>query len=215
MDTPEDGMSALTPVPKNQGPEPYEGAIADPAKAGQARASTVGSEFKHEARRWLSDAGAEFLRDAHWVGEYRVETIIRGTNRQQFIVLAHGVLDDDDRAGLRRTDTVKKAGFDAAAIRRLRKLPILLVTSHLPESGTAVAQLADCAPFVFDTFATNGGLAGFHRLRRYLHEQPFPSQLPAPWRDNPSQYEPELFDGADQPVQPEFAHDSEVETTPR
>ena len=204
-------MSALTPVPENQPTEPYEGVIADPARAGQARAATVGSEFKHQALDWVRAAGARIVRGPHKVGSYNVEAIICGDNGQNFVVLAHGVLDDDDRAGLRRTDTVKKAGFDAAVIRRLRKLPILLVTSHLPESGTAVSQLADCAPFVFDTFATNGDLAGFHRLRHYLHEEPFPGQLPAPWRDNPSQYEPELFDGADQPMQPEFALDSEDE----
>ncbi len=208
-------MNALTPVPRNQPTEPYEGAIEDAAKAGQARAATVGSEFKHQALDWVRAAGARIERGHHKVGSYHVEAVICGGNGQKFVLLAHGVLDDGNRPGLQRTDTIKKVGFDASAIRRLRKLPILLVTSHLPESGTAVSQLADCAEFIFDTFATNGDLAGFQRLRRYLHEQPFPGRLPAPWRDNPSQYETEMFDGADQPLQPEPSHDSKDEVTPQ
>lgn len=208
-------MNALTPVPQNQPTEPYEGAITDRAAAGQARAGATGSEFKHQALDWVRAAGARIERGHHKVGSYYVEAVICGENGQKFMVLAHGVLDDGDRPGLQRTDTIKKAGFDAYMIRRHRKLPILLVTSHLPESGTAVSQLADCAEFIFDTFATNGDLAGFQRLRRYLHEQPFPGRLPAPWRDKPSQYESELFDGADQSLQPGPSHDSEGEATPQ
>ena len=193
-------MSALTPVPRNQSTEPYEGAIEDAAKAGQARAATVGSEFKYQALDWVRAAGARIERGPHKVGSYYVEAVICGDNGQKFVLLAHGVLDDGNRAGLKRTDTIKKTGFDAYMIRRLRKLPILLVTSHLPKSGTAVSQLADCAEFVFDIFATNGDLAGYQRLRRYLHDDPFPGQLAAPWREKPSRYEPELFDGTDQSV---------------
>lgn len=193
-------MTALNPAPISTSPEPYED-IPNAAEAGQARAATVGAEFKHRAMDYLGQAGAQVVRGPHKVGSYNVEAVVCGTNGQRFLVLAHGVLDDDDRAGLKRTDTLKKAGFDAVMIRRLRDLPILLVTSHLPDKGAAAAQLADCAGFIFDVIATYDDFAGYQRLQRYLHEEPFPGQLDASWRDNPSQWTPELFDGPDQQVQ--------------
>lgn len=193
-------MTALNPAPSSPSSEPYEGDIPNAAEAGQARAAAVGAEFKHRAMDYLRQAGAQVVRGPHKIGSYNVEAIIRGTNGQNFLVLAHGVLDDDNRAGLKRTDTLKKAGFDAVMIRQLRELPILLVTSHRPEKGVAAAQLADCAGFIFDVIATQGDLAGYQRLQSYLHDEPFPGQLDAPWRDNPSQWAPELFDGPDQQV---------------
>ena len=208
-------MNALKLTPDGRAAEPYEGDIPDPARAGQARASAVGSEFKHQALEWLKRAGAGVVRGPHKVGAYNVEAVICGANGQNFIVLAHGVIDDGKRAGLRRTDTLKKAGFDAFMIRKHRKLPILLVASHLPQDGVAAEMLADCAAFIFDVFATNGDFAGFRRLQRYLHEDPFPGQLPAAWRDNPSQWTPELFEGADQPVLPEFASEVDADEVDR
>ena len=204
-------MSALAPVPSSQAIEPYEGDIPNAASAGQSRAATVGSEFKHQAREWLALAGARFICCRHRVGAYNVEGVICGANGQNFIILAHGVLDDGGRAGLKRTDTLKKAGFDAVMIRQLRTLPILLVTSHLPEGGAAASQLADCAPFIFDVFATNGDFASFQRLQRYLHEEPFPGQLPAVWRNASSHWAPELFDGEDQPVDPQFTFSADID----
>ena len=194
-------MSAPRRVPGDEGPEVFEGDLDDADF--QARSKTVGSEFKHIARDYLTNAGATFLRNHHKIGAYHVEGIVCGANEQQFIVLAHGVIDEGKQAGLRRTDTLKKVGFDAIQIRRLRKLPILLVTSHLPAAHTSAAtQLADCAPDIWDVIATKGDLSGYQRLRRYLHCQPFPGHLPAPWRRDASEWEPELFDSEDQPIPP-------------
>ncbi len=192
-------MTALKQLPDDDGPEIFEGDLADVDF--QARSPAVGTEFKHIARDYLLQAGATFLREHHKIGSYQVEGIVRGNNEQQFIVVAHGVIDDGKKAGLKRTDTLKKAGFDAFQIRRLRRLPILLVTSHLPDQGTtAASQLADCAPDIWDVIATHGDLKGLHRLHRYLHDDPFPGQLPAPWRDKPSQWVAELFDSEDPPI---------------
>ena len=201
-------MISLASQP-NDDLEPYEGDLGNLATAGQARAVTVGAEFKDLAREWLLKAGAVFLRDQHMIGPYRVEGVIYGANQQQFIVLAHGVVDDGPRAGLRRTDTIRKTGFDAIMIQERRPLPVLVITSHLPTSGVPAELLADWAPHIWDVFATTGDLAGFTRLRRYLHEDPCPEKLPAPWRgDTPSSWQPELFDSYGQSVP------SETDLTP-
>ena len=193
---------SLTPLPTPDDAELYEDLTGDD-RGFQARSPRVGIEFKHEARDWLVGANATFLRDHHRVGSYPVEGVICGANNRQFLVLAHGTLDDGDQAGLKRSDTVKKAGFDAIQIRRLRPLPILLLTSHLPSSNSVVAaQLADCARDIYDVMAISGdgSFADFQRLLRYLHDDPFPGQLPAAWRSNPSTWTPELFDGEDEPI---------------
>lgn len=190
-------MTMLEPV-ETDAPEIFEGDLDDVDF--QARSSAVGFEYKQLAREFLIGLGARFVRDHHTIGSYAVEGVVRGANEQQFVVLAHGVLDDTPQAGLRRTDTVKKAGFDAIQLRRLRQLPVLLVTSHLPEPGSSAAhQLADLAPDIFDVVATTGDLAGRRRLEHYLHDDDV-EQLPAPWRDTPSTWEPELFDSDDVPI---------------
>lgn len=198
-------MNTLKPVPDRSNAELFEGDIPNPAQAGQARARAASEEFKPQAHKWMQEAGAKIVRGRHKVGSYEVEAEIVGPNRRRLLVLVHGVPDDGQRAGLRRTDTIKKAGFDAIMIRRLQNLPVLLITSHLPETGVAKSMLADCSDDIFDLFATNGDFAGFRRLKRYLHEDPHQGPLPAPWREDPSQREPELFDILDQPCQPTAA----------
>ncbi|WP_428115160.1 hypothetical protein [Candidatus Poriferisodalis sp.] len=196
-------MNALRPVPDRAVSELFEGDIPNPAQAGQSRAKAVNEEFKAQAHKWMQEAGASIVRSRHKVGAYEVEAEIVGLNGQRFLVLVHGVPDDGERAGLRRTDTVKKMGFDAIMIGRLQNQPVLVLTSHLPESGAAKEMLADCAANLLDVFATNGDFAGFQRLQRYLHDDLLPEPLPAPWRESPSQRTPELFDTVDQPHRPD------------
>ncbi len=102
---------SIAPLPDDagDGAEIFEALSDDDPTGFQARAVSVGNEFKHVAREWLGKAGATFVRDHHMVGSYHVEGLICGTNQRQFLVLAHGVLDDDNQAGLKRSDTVKKA----------------------------------------------------------------------------------------------------------
>lgn len=198
-------MNALKPIPDRAADELFEGDIPNPAQAGQARARAASEEFKPLAHTWMQEAGARIVRGRHKVGSYEVEAEIVGPNGRRLLVLIHGVPDDGERAGLRRTDTVKKAGFDAIMICRLRNLPVLLITSHMPETGVAKSMLADCSDDIFDVFATSGDFAGFQRLQRYLHDDPSLGPLPAPWREDPSQREPELFDMLDQQCQPKAA----------
>lgn len=185
----------LRVVDDESAPEgPYEEIDdADAAAAGQARAVAVGQEFKHIARDMLFGLGATFHDDGSGYGSYTPLGSMCGRNGQVIIVLAHGVLDDSPRAGLRRTDTIKKAGFDALQLRRQFGLPVLVVTSHLPDSGAAASQLADCGPDVLDVVATNEDFAGIRRLERYLHTTPFPGPLPAPWREPNRSVQPSLF----------------------
>ncbi|MCY4518484.1 MAG: hypothetical protein OXB99_14745 [Acidimicrobiaceae bacterium] len=195
-------MNAIRPVPDRAHIELFEGDIPNPAQAGQSRAKAVNEEFKALAHKWMQEAGASVVRGRHKVGAYEVEAEVVGPNGQRFLVLVHGVPDDGERAGLRRTDTIKKSGFDAIMIGRLQNLPVLIMTSHLPESGAAEAMLADCADDIFDVFATNDDFAGFQRLRHCLHDDPPVGPLPAPWREHPSQRVPELFDPVD-PLEPQ------------
>lgn len=198
-------MNTLKPVPDRSNAELFEGDIPNPAQAGQARARAASEEFKPQAHKWMQEAGAKIVRGRHKVGSYEVEAEIVGPNRRRLLVIVHGVPDDGERAGLRRTDTIKKAGFDAIMICRMQNLPVLLITSHLPETGVALSMLADCSGDIFDVFSTNGDFAGFLRLQRYLHEDPSLGPLPAPWREEPSQREPELLDMLDQQCQPAAA----------
>ncbi len=171
---------------------PYED-IDNAAAAGQARAVAVGQEFKHLARDLLTTVGASFQDDGTGYGPYAPLGSVCGENGQLMIVLAHGVLDDSPRAGLRRTDTVRKTGFDAVQLKRQFGLPVLIVTSHLPDSGSPSSLLADCGPDVLDVVATNEDFAGMLRLEQYLHASPFPGPLPAPWRTHTRAVQPTLF----------------------
>ena len=81
-------MNTLKLTPDGQTAEPYEGDIPDPARAGQARAAAVGSEFKHQALEWIKRAGARVVHGPHNVGAYNIEAVVCGANGQNFIVLA-------------------------------------------------------------------------------------------------------------------------------
>ncbi len=178
-----------------------------------ASSKAVNEEFKAQAHKWMEEAGASIVRGRHKVGAYEVEAEIVGPNGRRFLVLVHGVPDDGERAGLRRTDTLKKAGFDAIKIRRLQDLPVVVMTSHLPDSGAAMQMLADCAEDFFDVFATNGDFPGFRRLQSYLQGDPLMEPLPAPWRENPSHRAAELFDTVDQPRRSDIADASAGQST--
>ena len=112
---------------------------------------------------------------------------MRGTNGTVFCVLAHGNLDDRRRSGLRRTDTVRKAGDSAFLLAEdPHTPPLLVVTSHLPisegRSHQAPLLLSRHRRVIFDVVAITDDLAGFWRLRRYLTARPAPERPePAPW----------------------------------
>src|SRR5205085_1324855 len=96
---------------------------------------------------FLNDLGVQIDSYGRPIAAYTIDFEITGRNGQRFGVLAHGTFDDDSKSGLRRTDTVKKMGFDAHQIRRrMPKRRLIAIVSHLPNPGSnAAAQLADTA----------------------------------------------------------------------
>lgn len=141
----------------------------------------------------LERAGATVLQRGGKLAGIPVDGLVQGANGKRFCVLAHGNLDDGRRAGLRRTDTVRKAGNSAFLLHEVIGAdPLLLVTSHLPQlegrSRQAAFLLALHGRVIFDAVATSGDLAGFHRLRRYMTATPAPDRPePAPWRRLPDE----------------------------
>jgi hypothetical protein len=175
--------------------EPFEDFVDDDASF-QSRASTSGREFKATVADFVTEAGATILVRAARSGPYPLDFVIEGSNQLRYVVLAHGTFDDTPDAGLRRTDTVKKLGFDVVQLSRREEIPVIAVTSHLPNPGTAAAMfLADLTAELFDVVATTGDLAGFHRLINHLQGR---GDRPdnAPWRHATQPDQLNLFTGA-------------------
>jgi hypothetical protein len=168
------------------------------ASSGQARARREGSEFDELAYSYLEHAGGRIL-DVHVRLGARtrsavvVDAVARGGNGQLWWVLAHGNVDVDTTAlkpGLRRTDTIRKAGFSAAVLaQRPDALPVVVLTSHLPRrtaaDQAARASLTEAGAFVFDVLSIHD-LRSFQRLRGHLHG-PLPARRgqPTEWVDGP------------------------------
>ncbi|HEU4868085.1 MAG TPA: hypothetical protein VFV09_10185 [Actinomycetota bacterium] len=186
-------MTKLFEVP-SLADEPYED-IPPAYAAFQALASAAGADFKEMAREWIVQAGGELESDKLKFGNYPTDGLVRGQNGALFVLLARGTPDDGPRAGLRRNDTVLKMGCRALMIARRTDLPILVVTSHLPDVDSRAGRiLADLHTDIFDVAATVGDLAGFRRFRRHLTEAPAPAEpLPSVWRTEVFS-QPELFD---------------------
>ncbi len=176
-------MRILPPLDE---PEPYE-SLPDVAAGFQGRGAREGAEFDELALAYLESAGATITQRGGKLAGISVDALVRGANGRVFCVLAHGNIDDGLRPGLRRTDTVRKAGDTAFLLAEDRHTPPLLVlTSHLPvcdgRSHQAALLLSRHRRVIFDVVAVTGDLAGFGRLRRYLSARPAPAAPePAPW----------------------------------
>ncbi len=154
-------MTQLAPAVSQ---EPFEDLPTESAWFNR-RCRATGADFTEEALQYLQAAGATVERRGGKVAGIQIGAVVRGANGRRFVVLAHGTLDPGSRAGFKRSDTVKKAGFDAVMLRRQGSLPVVMVTSHLPTAGACANYLAKLQPDVADIVATEGDLAGFHRLR--------------------------------------------------
>ena len=166
---------------------PYE-SLPDVAAPFQGRGPREGAEFDEIALGYLEQAGATILQRGGKVVGVSIDAVVRGRNGKVFCVLAHGNIDDGKRPGLRRTDTVRKAGDTAFLLAEdPHSPPLLVLTSHLPVHGgrsrQAALLLSRHRRVIFDVVATTGDLAGFQRLVRYLTARPAPSRPePAAWR---------------------------------
>ncbi|HEX2294677.1 MAG TPA: hypothetical protein VHN37_05145 [Actinomycetota bacterium] len=150
----------------------------------QAVAVAGGHEYKAIAFKYLTAAGARIVRDGFRVGPFPVDAEIMGPSGNRFLVLMHGTPDAHAQSGLRRVDTLEKAGFFAMQLRRDQELPILLLTSDLPYPGSRAAQyLAKLSEDVWDVIATRGDLGNYRRLSRVLRSPDLASPPDAPWRD--------------------------------
>jgi hypothetical protein len=187
-------MTHLFEVPGAGAEAPYEDLPATYAGF-QALASAAGADFKEMAREWIEQAGGVIEAEKLKFDNYPADGLIRGSNGARFVLLARGTPDDGARAGLRRNDTVLKMGCRAIMIARRTDLPVLVVTSHLPDPGSRAGRiLADLHTDIFDVAATRGDLAGFRRFRRHLTQTPAPTEpLPSAWRTGVYR-QPELFD---------------------
>jgi hypothetical protein len=154
--------------------EPWEDPTLGAAVHGQARARREGADFDELAYQYLEQAGGRLVKTRHRVGAVTVDAVVEGAGGAQFWVLAHGNVDVDSHAtlpGLRRTDTIRKAGCSAAVLAgKLGALPVLLITSHLPTENDRAARdwLGELSHVLFDVISIYDDLRGFHRLRGHL-----------------------------------------------
>ena len=114
----------------------------------------------------------------HQVGPIGVGARVIGSDGRMWLVLMHGTVDDAKRSGLRRTDTVKKVGFDVQLLRDLTPLPILVVTSHLAARGAAAELIDVVRGWADDLVATRGDLRGLRRLSVHFGG-PVPAEPPS------------------------------------
>lgn len=175
--------------PAQGGSEPFE-SLPEVTAPFQGRGRREGSEFDQVALDYLESAGGVITDRGGKIAGIPIDGLVRGTNSKVFCILAHGNIDDGPRPGLRRTDTVRKAGDTAFLLADVPHTPpLLVVTSHLPTQGRQAALLLSRhRRVIFDVVATTGDLAGFHRLQRYFTAQSAPERPdPAPWRFLPNE----------------------------
>jgi hypothetical protein len=144
----------------------------------------VNAEFSAAAIHYLQAAGAEVVGRRRTVDHVDVAATVIGKNGDEYLVLAHGTFDDGPQAGLRRTDTLKKAGFDARLLKdRDPARRVIIVTSNLP-TGPRSGPLLDYVRGFAEVISTSGDLRGLHRLHHHFGG-PVPVELPAPCLSEP------------------------------
>lgn len=124
----------------------------------------VHADFTADAMTWLAAAGAVQKSGPDRIDDVQVAGIVADPQGNESIVLVHGTYDDTPQAGLRRTDTLKKVGFDAHLLTsRSAARHVIIVTSHLPNGRTGKALLEHVRGFA-EVVSVNGDLRGLHRL---------------------------------------------------
>jgi len=187
--------SRLFDVSPSTGVEPFEEVDLAAHTNFQSRAPRSGFDFKEIALQFLRDAGGLIVRVGFEIHDLPVDAEVLGANSQSLLVLARGTPDEQERSGLRRTDTLEKVGFMAMQLARYQALPIVIVTSDLPERNSKPGKyLAKLDVDVWDVVATRGDLRGFQRLRHTLKDPALDERPRAPWRGPIRDSQPTLFD---------------------
>jgi len=164
----------------------------------QSRAPRAGADFKEMAIRRLTDAGATVERIDFEIDDIPVDAQVRGQDGRSFLVLARGTPYEHSQGGGRRTDTLEKAGFRAIQLARRQNLPILLITSDLPDRASKAGRyLAKLDGDVWDVVAFRADLRGFHRLQRTFAGS-VDGPPDAPWRALLGSAQPTLPGGPDE-----------------
>ena len=179
----------------DSGTQPFEEPTLGRSSNFQSRAPRSGADFKAMAIDRLLEAGATIERTNFEIEGFPVDVQVVGTNGRRFLVLARGTPGEQARSGLRRSDTVEKAGFMAMQLARCQNIPILLVTSDLPKRSSSTGHyLASLSSDVWDVISYRADLRGFQRLRDHL-QGPADLEAPAaPWRSGESPVPQTLFD---------------------
>ena len=213
------GSDGPSEVPTGSGGEPFEEEDLQRRSDFQSRAPRSGADFKAMAIERLRDAGGIVEGLSFEVDGFLVDAEVRGTNGRRFLVLARGTPEERRQSGLRRTDTIEKVGFRANQLARRQDLPILLITSDLPERSTKPGHyLAALTDDVFDVVSCRGDFRGFQRLCSHFSGLADSVPPEAPWRANVKGSQETLFNDTDEvldrPVEPSSApavNDDEVQ----
>lgn len=116
--------------------------VPAPARSFQASAGIQGRQFAEQCDTLLTHLGYE-LKGRRVLAEVGVEIdqeAVSPSGRLVWFEYKGSV--QGNRPGLRRTDTLKKAIANGALLRSLADpAPYVVITSHLPESGSGAAML--------------------------------------------------------------------------
>ncbi len=126
------------------GPPPAREPVSVPAapRSFQASAGIQGRQFAEQCDTLLAHLGYE-LRGHRVLSEVGVEIDQEAVSPTGTVVwFEYKGSIQGNRPGLRRTDTMKKAIANGALLRGLADpAPYVVITSHLPESGSGAAML--------------------------------------------------------------------------
>lgn len=170
--------------------------VGSPGCAGfQSLGPRAGADFKEMAIRRVVEAGGTVERTDLEIEDIPVDALIRGANGRGFLILARGTPYEHSQSGLRKTDTLEKAGFRAVQLARCQDLPVLFVASDLPErTSKAGRYLAKLDGDLWDAVAYRADLRGYHRLQDALIGPPDALPPAAPWRAPLRDDTPNLLD---------------------
>lgn len=118
----------------------------------QATGKVQGDWFEQTSQQILSDVGFTIDAIRERIEDAGVEVDIIATNQHaiSFYITCKGSWRGD-RPGARRTDTFKKAYSEAAMLHAQGWGPVLLLTSHKPDTKSGLAMLGNVDPeIMFD-----------------------------------------------------------------
>lgn len=110
-------------------------------------------------------------------------------------MIARGTPYEHPQSGLRRTDTLEKAGYRVIQLARRQELPILLIASDLPDRRSKAGRyLAKLDRDVWDVVSYRADLRGFLRPQRAFSGPANAPPPAAPWREPLEAEAAKLFD---------------------